>query len=285
MPVIPVPGVGPVPAGADGWCGWDVDPTDLCAAWGTYDAATQDAALSIATTVLWAATGRRFGPCEITVRPCQSKERAEMYRAYPVWWTTREFGGPYPFLMDGQWFNCGCGSSCCCKARCEIFLDGPVSSIVEVLVDGVIVPADEYRVDAVEGGFRLVKTSTGCWPTCQDFNVGGEDVGAFSVTYGRGVPVPPSALYAAGILACTLGKQLSGGECGLPPRMSSLTRQGVTADFVVESIGDLDVFTTGIQPVDMVIRALNPSRRTRPPVVLSPDLPDNRDRITIIGGP
>lgn len=284
MPVIPVPGLAPVPAGADGWCGWDVDPSEICAPWDTYTPAQQELALSIATTVMWAATGRQFGACEITVRPCQSKELAEAYRAYPAWWTYREQGGPYPFLFDGVWRNCGCGTGCCCRPRCEILLDGPVDSIVEVLVGGVAAPVTEYRVDVAQGSYRLVKTSEGCWPTCQDLNQPGDGPDAFMVTYGRGTPVPASVLDATAILACNLAKQLAGGDCGFPPRMTSLTRQGVTAEFIVEA-ASIDLFTTGINLVDMVIRAHNPSRRTRPPMVLSPDLPDNRDRRTIIGGP
>jgi hypothetical protein len=233
---------------------------------------------------MWAATGRRFGPCEVTVRPCQTRERAEAYRAYPVWWSGDGFAGPFPFLFGGVWANCGCGVGCCCRPRCAILMDGPVDSIVEVLVDGVMVPSTEYRVDVAQGGYWLVKTSAGCWPTCQDFNVAGDEVGAFQVTYGRGAPVPDSVLGATAILACTLGKQIGGADCGLPPRLSALTRQGVSAEFITDSI-DVDTFTTGINLVDMVIRAENPSRRTRPPVVLSPDLQDNRDRRTIIGGP
>lgn len=257
-----------------------------CPAWDTYTPAQQESALSIATTIMWAATGRRYGPCELTVRPCQGRERAETYRAYPVWWTGSNGAVAFPFLDRGRWFNgnCGCGPACCCRARCEIILDGPVTSIVEVLIGGVVIPAEEYRVDVTGGAYHLVKTSAGCWPTCQDFNVAGDAVGSFSVAYTRGAPVPPSALYATAILACTLGKQLSGADCGLPPRLSSLTRQGVTADFVAESL-DVDLFTTGIQQVDQVIRALNPGRRTRPPAVFSPDMPTRGDRVTIIGGP
>lgn len=285
MPVIPVPGLAPVPPGADGWCGWDVDPTDICAAWITYSAAQQDAALNVATTIMWAATGRRFGACEITIRPCQSKERAEAYRAYPAWWTRGDSSGmPYPFLMDGVWRNCGCGVGCCCAPRCEITLDGPVSEVVEVMVGGIVLDPTEYRVDVTQGSYRLVRMSEGCWPTCQDFNEPGDGEHAFQVTYGRGVPTPQSVLDATAILACSLGKRLAGGDCGLPPRVSSLTRQGVTADFIVSEI-DVDTFTTGIDLVDMVIRAQNPSRRTRPPVVLSPDMPTTHDRQTVIGGP
>lgn len=284
MPVIPLPGAQPLPAGAEGWCGWDIDPAGQCPDWDTYTPEQQELASNIAVLVMWAATGRRYGPCEITVRPCQSKERAETYRAYPVFWGSATWAAGMPYLDGGRWFNCGCGSGCCCRARCEIMLDGPVSSIVEVLVDGDVVPPEEYRVDVTQGGYRLVKTSDGCWPTCQDFNVGGEDVGSFSVTYGRGLAVPGSVLGATGLLACEFGKQVSSGSCALPQRLSSLTRQGVTADFIVNEI-DVSTFQTGISLVDMVIRAENPSRLTRPPTVLSPDLPDNRDRMTIIGGP
>lgn len=286
MPVIPVPGTQPLPPGAEGWCGWDVDMS-ACEGWDEYPLATQEAALSLATTIMWAATGRRYGPCELTIRPCQSKERAETYRAYPVWWAGSNGALPFPYLAGGRWFNgpCGCGAGCCCRPHCEIVLDGPVTSVVEVLVDGVATPADEYRVDVVGGAYHLVKTSAGCWPTCQDFNVAGDAVGSFAVTYTRGAPTPPSALYATGVLACTLGKQIAGGDCGLPPRVTSLARQGVTAEFVAEAVDLVDVFTTGIQPVDMVIRALNPGRRTRPPAVFSPDMPTRGDRRTIIGGP
>lgn len=287
MPVIPLPGPTPVPPGAEGWCGWDVDPTDVCPNWAEYTEAQQQVALSIAVTVMWAATGRRFGPCELTIRPCQSKEWAESYRAYPVRWAGSDgtYAGPgMPYLLDGTWRNCGCGIGCCCRARCEIMLDGPVSSIVQVVVGGEIVPLTDYRVDVAQGSYRLVKTTEGCWPTCQDFNQPGDGPDALMITYTRGALVPPSLLYATGLLACELGKGIVGAECALPQRLSSLTRQGVTADFITTEL-DIDSFQTGINEVDMVIRALNPGRRTRPPVVLSPDLPDNRDRMTIIGGP
>lgn len=286
MPVIPLPGAQPVPAGAEGWCGWDVDPTDICPDWADYTDTQKEVALSLAVTVMWAATGRRYGPCEITVRPCQNRAWAETYRAYPVWWSgSGNWAGPLPFLYNGQWFNgCGCGPGCCCRPRCEIVLDGPVSSIVQVMLHGEIVPSTDYRVDVAQGRYYLVKMTSGCWPTCQDLNELADGEHAFAVTYARGVAVPPSLINATALLACEMGKAVVGGDCALPQRLSSLTRQGVTADFITTEI-DISTFQTGINEVDMVIRALNPSRRTRPPVILSPDLPEAGDRMTIIGGP
>lgn len=285
MPVIPFPGSNPLPPGAEGWCGWDVDPSGLCPDWAGYTDAQKDLALNIATTVMWAATGRRFGPCELTIRPCQDRGWAEQYRVFPVWWTSGEgFTGPMPFLYGGNWYNaCGCGSGCCCRPHCEVILPGPVSEIVEVLVHGEVVPDTDYRVDVAEGGYHLVKTTSGCWPTCQDFNEPADGAHAFAITYTRGPAVPDTVLGATGLLACEVAKGIVGAACALPQRMQSLSRQGVTAEFLVNEI-DVDTFQTGIQAVDMVIRAVNPSRRTRPPAIYSPDMPGGRDRMTIIGG-
>lgn len=284
MPLIPTPNPEPLPPGADGWCGWDVEPASLCPEWDTYTVGQQDAALNIATTVMWAATGRRFGPCLVKIRPCQSRWYGEQYRVFPVWWTGNGYGGPYPFLFDGQWFNaCGCGPLCCCRPKCEIKLPGPISSIVEVVVNGTVLPSYEYRVDVAQGEYHLVKLSPTCWPTCQDFNQPATGPNAFQVTYMRGNIVPDTVLGATAFLACEIARGIVGADCALPQRMQSLTRQGVSAEFLINEI-DVDTFMTGINYVDMVIRAVNPGRRTRPPAVLSPDMPDRGDRTTIIGG-
>jgi hypothetical protein len=49
-------------------CNWVLD-MDTCGTWGDYETEVQDAAKQAATTILWAATGRRYGLCEVTVRP------------------------------------------------------------------------------------------------------------------------------------------------------------------------------------------------------------------------
>lgn len=274
--------------GADGWCEWDVNPERVCPDFAGYTEDQRAAAISLATMIMWANTGRQFGPCELTIRPCQSKGAAEQYRAFPAWWTSGEgWTGPMPFLYGGTWYNsCGCGTRCCCKAHCEIYLPGPVASIEEVLVRGEVVPADEYRVDVAAGSYILVKTTAGCWPTCQDFNEDADGEHAFAITYTRARRVPGSVIWGTEILACELGKAIVNAPCALPARLSSLTRQGVTADLVAtQSAADIGIFPTGINEVDMIIRAVNPSQRTRPPVVLSPDAPGAFDRqtTTIIG--
>lgn len=288
MPVIPVPSPQPFPPGSGGMCGWDIDPSDICPIWGDLTPAEKNTALNIAVMVMWAATGRQFGPCEITIRPCQSEWYNQQYRVYPVWasggWGDNS-GMFFPYLYGGQWYNsCGCGTRCCCRPHCQVVMHGPVAQIVEVLVHGEVVPSSEYRVDVAQGVTTLVKTSPGCWPTCQDFNEPADGDHAFAITYARGTAIPEAVISATEILACNFGSAVKGAACALPARMTSLTRQGVTAEFIQQAT-DIDQFTTGINEVDMVIRAVNPGRRVRQPLVLSPDLPEYGDRMTILGGP
>lgn len=283
MPVIPLPGLVPPPSppGGEGWCGWDVNPS--CPGWSDHPPDVQEDALLMATTMMWAALGRRYGPCQITVRPCQSKNIAQQYRTYPVW-GDGDGQGMVPYLDGGVWRNCGCGGSCCCRASCEITLRGPVAQIVQVRIDGEVIPPSSYRLDTAQGRYQLVRTDEGCWPTCQDFDAAGDDVGGFEVTYTIGRAVPGSVLIGTGMLACEIAKNIAGGPCKLPRQLSSLTRQGVDLE-VVADVAETGVFRTGIVEVDNLITLLNPGRRQGPMVVISPDAPEWGDRRTILGGP
>lgn len=282
MPVIPVPSSLPGP----GTCAWDVNPT--CAAWETYTPDQQDAALQVATAVLWSATGRQFGACEVTIRPCQSRSEVERYRVWPARWGGQADGGGWgPYLFAGVWRNCGCGTGCCCRARCEITLPGPVSAITEIRVDGDLVDEGAYRVDVQAGEFRLVRMDGECWPTCQDFDVDAPDPGSFTVSYTRGTPTPGALLLGAGTLACELAKGQAEGDCALPKNITQLTRQGVTVDFLDQQLSSpingrlTNIVQTGIYEVDLLIRTYNPYGLTARPVVLSVDDPDIGDRSTV----
>lgn len=266
-------------------CAWDVDPGALgvCSGWADHPEPVQAAALALATNFLWAHTGRRFGVCPIEVRPAQDQFLDPAYRAYPVW-PGQSFGGggsaPMPFLDAGVWRNCGCGSRCCCRPECAVILRGPVHSISEVTVDGAVIPSSDYRVDVTSGTYWLVRLDGVCWPTCQDFQAAEDAEGAFLVAYERGQELPDALEVATAILACEYAKGMTGGACRLPSKMTRLSRQGV--DLEVEPPAP-DEGRTGIREVDDVISSLNPGKRARPPVLLSPDLPESCDRMTVIG--
>jgi hypothetical protein len=265
-------------------CDWDVDPVALgvCSTWDDYSAAIQAAALEMSALFLWAATGRQYGVCSLTIRPSQTERGEVAYQTYEVRPGMDGLGVPGgPYLFGGRWFNAGCSSACCGNNACAIVLRGPVVSVDEVSIGEDVIPASAYRVDVTSGVYLLVRRDGECWPTCQNFTADEGETGSFTVTYDIGRALPLSLSVAAAILACEYAKSLTGGACKLPAKMTRLSRQGVEVE--LEPANPTEG-TTGIREVDAVISALNPSRRQRPPVLLSPDLPENCDRVTVWTG-
>jgi hypothetical protein len=257
-------------------CGWTV--TD-CGCGGCLDRlnpAQRARALALATHFMWAATGRRYGLCEVTVLPCNPPPGEPLYQTYPV---GGDGTGMRPVIEEGQWHN-RCGGGCTCTAVCEAGLPPPVDSVIEVQVDGVVVDPTVYEV---HDGHLLVRVDGTCWPSCQRF---GAEVPGFQITYLRGTPIPAAVLTAATVLACEYGKACVGADCRLPARLASLTRQGVEV-----TVSDSDSQATvsvggrlrsGIPEVDDVIAADNPYGLPARPQVWSPDLPPAR-MVTAIG--
>lgn len=268
MPVInPATAPPPVPSGATAPCAWTIDTT-CCAHWADATDAQRDRATQWATYVLWALTGRQFGTCEVTVRPCGTNCRwYGGWMTYPV--TADGIGSIWaPFIRDGSWFNCGCLGACSCEPECAVWLPGPVAGVVEVKVGGIVIDPSRYRVD---NRTRLVGLDGECWPDCQNMNLDGDVTGVFEVTYLRGRPLPVAGQVAAGLLACEFLKECQGEACALPANISSLTRQGVQIE-MVDPTDELTSGLTGIRNVDLWIRSVNPRGLQRRPRVLSPDI-------------
>jgi hypothetical protein len=265
-------------------CAWDVvTPPEMCADWDDYPQATKDSALWLASTWLWGATGRQFGACPITVRPSQARGGEVLYRSFEVIPGAQSglgtLGGP--FLFGGRWFNSSCASACC-GSGCAIVLRGPVSSVEEVLVGEEVVPPSAYRVDVTQGTYLLVRRDGECWPTCQNFTADEGEEGSFSVTYDIGRALPEALAIATAMLACEWAKGIAGGPCKLPARMTRLSRQGVEVEVAPQDPAE---GFTGIKEVDDIVSTLNPSKRKSPPLLLSPDMPENCDRMTVwVGG-
>jgi hypothetical protein len=263
-PVLPGPSgpIGPVAP-----CSWTLDMS-CCSEWDSYTNTVRDRATAWATQILWALTGRRYGTCEITVRPCGSN--CQYYGGWMAYPAVADGVGTVwtPFIRDGVWFNCACAGACDCRARCRAWLPGPVSSVTEVVVDGIVIDPSLYRVDNRE---YLIGLGDQCWPDCQNMNLESPEVGTFEVTYLRGTPLPLAGQIAAGIMACEFAKACSGGACSLPQNLSTLARQGIEVT-MVNPTDLLDIGLTGIAEVDLWIRSVNPDRKTHRPKVYSPDL-------------
>lgn len=247
-------------------CNWSVTPL-CCPNWDTADAALKTAATEYASLILWSSTGRQYGQCSITVRPCGLGSPCSDGTLDWGGWTFSG-GGWVPYLFNGQWFNCGCGGACSCDPRCQVLLPGPITAVTNVSIGGVTINPSAYRVDDRRW---LVRTDGDCWPECVDMDTD-DGPNVFTVTYARGEPLPATLTVAAGTLACEYIKACSGDRsCRLPSRVQELARNGITVSFV--DVDDLlDKGLTGITEVDQVIRALNPTRLPYRLRVRTPDI-------------
>lgn len=239
----------------------------------------------MATAFLWNWTGQRLGVCEVTVRPCRDgcTEGMSTYYGSGPYPSAGLGAGPWrPVIISGQWYNLGCarcGDTCSCTHTPAISLPGPVDSITAVTIDGEVLAESAYRVDNHK---ILVRTDGDEWPSCQDLSAAAGEPGTWTITYEQGIPVPMGGRVAAGLLACELAKAACGdGSCGLPQRVQTITRQGVTVA-MLDAFDDIDTGHTGIWVIDSwVASMMKPKPRSR---VYSPDIPRPSPRRTTFGG-
>ena len=106
-----------------GPCNWPTtgcpDCGDEC---GAMTAAQRAEYQAWAINDLWEATGRVYGTCTVTVMPCND----------------------WGVLCGACWSNF---RGCACIFVPEVKLPGPVASVTEVVIDGVALDPDAYRID------------------------------------------------------------------------------------------------------------------------------------------
>lgn len=219
----------------------------------------------MALRYLWVATGRRFGLCEVTYRPCRKDCRN----------LTGDFPWPYPsipYKLGGSWFNLTCGKcpgSCSCDLVSEVFIQN-THSVLNIREDGE--DYDPFGIVAVYDRERIIRVDGLEWPACQNLSdIDGP--GTWSITVMQGTPWPEGLGIVAGILTCELAKACTGNKaCRLPQRVQTITRQNVTVGFQDRFEG-LAQLHTGLWEVDSFIEA---SRWTgmMAPSVTSPDWPE-----------
>lgn len=251
-------------------CGEPITGDVVCASLGGLTPEMADLVSSAAAGYLWRWTGRKYGLCPVTVRPCREEcWTGSTYRG-PRWYTSQlPFFGDYggmgptnPALIGGAWFNLGCrdcSGGCSCTELSQIDLAGPVDSIGQVVLDGVVLDPSAYEV----ANHRwLTRVDGGKWPTCQDQTAPSTADGTLEVTYNLGIPVPAGGQLAAGVLACELARAVCGsGECRLPQRLQTLTRQGVSMTMLDSFETLYSQGTTGLVVVDMWVASENAPRR------------------------
>lgn len=262
-------------------CTWFCDYSDCTDLSALEDSGDYEMFEAMATEYLWNWTGRKFGLCEVSVRPC----REDCTEGWSSFWGWGPIPGAYPggapwrpVVISGRWYNLGCrrcGDQCGCGHLEQIKLPGPISSVEAITIDGETMPSGSYRVD--DGKF-LVRLDGGSWPLCQDLSVSPTEEDTWEITYKRGVPVPSGGNVAAGVLALELAKAACNDKsCQLPQRVQSITRQGVTIA-MLDAFDDIEKGHTGIWLIDSWLSSMNnapiPSR------VYSPDVSPRSRRKT-----
>jgi hypothetical protein len=229
----------------------------------------------VASDILYELSGRIFtGPCgPVTIRPLARPTDAD----------SRAWGGGWQYLSGWGYASSygatpGVGSHYLALEPPVIDLgDYPVTEIVQVLIDGVLIPPDEYELRDYSRLVRIRPTAESDpterwgWPTGQIMDLPDTQPGTFSVTYMYGQPPPTggreAALEFAGVLACGA----MGDTTAFPTRITSMTRQGVSAR-TVDAQDFLSAGMTGIYAVDAWIMSVNPKKLQRQARIYSPDV-------------
>lgn len=215
-------------------------------------------AVTMASEVLYMLSGRRFGGCQLTIRPCRRSCFDTTWPYTGNWWMWGQW--PRPLFYQGTWYNITCGScvddTCSCGVIEEAYLPAPVISVDQVKVDGSTLDVSAYNLR----DYRILqRIDGGLWPICNDLTKADTEVGTWSVTLTIGEPVPTLGQVAVGELACQFIKLLTNDKsCALPKPVQQLVRQGVTMNFLDPN----EVFANGrvgLYITDLFLSSVNPA--------------------------
>lgn len=247
--------------------GCAIDPVD-------YDPAQWATGTQAASEILWAASGHRYGSCEVVVRPCSRLCSPQPYGGW--WWYPERWNDGWPYgPTHGGFVNAACATcqgTCDCTQASTLVLPHPAQSITSVKIDGVTLAPSAY---VFYDNTTLVRVNAE-WPFCQDWNaVSG--AGVFEVAAVFGLPVPALGALAMGEMLTEVLKACRGEATCLPAGLvSTVSRQGVTKNFVSPQVmAEQHLF--GLPLVDAFINMVNPNHLISGPRVWDPEnMPTHR---------
>lgn len=252
-------------------CTWPVDTTDFPPLPEPTDPAypaalaLQLAAEDTAVNVLWALTGRIFGICPVTVRPCANEHQP----LYGVWGPvgTAFFGWAIMDDFDGSILEDSCHGRCLISSPQAVHLPGPVYQddtgdypIVVTIDDDWVLDPDEFSVEG-DVLFRHHEY----WPR-QNFSKPLGEHGTWSVSYWKGIPPPAGTARFVGCLAREFIFACTGQKCRLPASVTNISRTGVS--YTIDPLSIYNARKTGIPEIDMWITAINPNALQQAPSVI-----------------
>lgn len=254
-----------------------------------FDSDVIDDALLSASEVLYHLTFQQWpGACSERLRPCAQ------YRHYDTMRTNMRPGltGAYSTLTgtyssttgsllgwSGSGWSCSCRDvhQCGCHWLSQIELGmGPIVSVDEIRLDGEILDPARYRVDDYRWLVYIPESDSAerqGWPCCQRLDRPTTAVDTFEVDATIGAVPSRAGVRAAASLACQfmLAWSPSGaGECKLPKRVTSMSRQQVTMN-LSDPVQLFDKGLTGVAEVDLWVQAIRSERTQRHGAVVIPE--------------
>jgi hypothetical protein len=147
----------------------------------------------------------------------------------------------------------------------------PVVDIEHVVIDGVELDRERYRVDDRRRLVYLPEPGgRQGWPTNNDARVAPDAEGTWSVAYWWGAAPPPGGREMAASLGCQLALACDGSdECRLPKRVQTVTRQGITM-VALDDLGIFEAGRTGLEDVDAWLGSIRYASAHRPAALFIP---------------
>lgn len=162
---------------------------------------------------------------------------------------------------------CGqCRSGCCAQGDCIVLHQ--VSAVVEVRVDGEVVPPSDWHYDPTRG--TLCTAPGERWPFADPRS---SAVGTMEVDASVGAEPDDWALQVAATLACELLRSCTGARCRLPRNATQVNAQGITVTLSEEAIKHM------LPEVSSWVSTVNPRGAVRPTLLFSPEA----DRAAVVG--
>ena len=231
--------------------------------------AIADAACSLASTILYEMSGRKWsGVASQTVRPA-ARPRTDPAPPDPRVTSDHVFRSVPPGWHESWgWYEFGDVTDRAMRRAITLGFY-PVVAVTDVTIDGDVLDPAAYRVDE---GRLLVRQDGRLWPCRQDWWLPAGGNNTWSVTFDYGVAAPTDARTVAAYYACELAKSMCDLECQLPARTQSITRQGVS-QVLFDPLDLVQDGMVGLPMVDTWVKAINPHRRRRRARIVSPDVP------------
>jgi hypothetical protein len=235
-------------------------------------------AATAASDILYERTGKIFpGQCgPVTVRPVSRPTDIDT-RAWGATLSTVGWVASQGFASAYGSFNPNVLAHYGTLEPPTIELPYAITEIVQVKIDGQIIPSAEYELRDFKSLVRIrptastVPTARFGWPTSQIMDLPDTERGTFSVTYMFGNPPPAAGKLAARRLGEYLLFPQLGDTTRLPTRVRQVSRQGISA-MVTDVLDLLEKGMLGIYECDAFVKTYNPHGLQRQSAVWSPDL-------------